>query len=72
MTEPRKGPRERETGSPIAAARIRANLTQEQLAEKLCCQKQTISRWERGEYSPNAKMLVKMSQILNCTVQELI
>lgn len=33
------------------------NLTQEQMAEKLCVTRQAISRWETGATYPNPRML---------------
>ena len=51
------------------------------LANKLSCQAlgsqirvgaNTISRWESGQRSPDVETLVRLSQILHCTVDDLL
>lgn len=41
-----------EIGKKLKAARSRAGLTQEQVAEHLFVSRQTISNWENEKYSP--------------------
>ena len=48
------------------------NLSQEQVAEKLKVARQTISKWELGETTPEMDKLIKMSEIFNITLDELI
>lgn len=38
---------------PIRAARLRAGLSQRQLADRLGVHKVTVSGWENGRYLPN-------------------
>ena len=65
-------PRFRGAKSPIAAARIAAGMTQAQLAEAIGCKQLTISRWERGEFSPNTSALQRLSEALGCPMEDLL
>ena len=65
-------PRSRGSRSPIAAARMAAGMTQAQLAEAIGCKQLTISRWERGEFSPNASALQRLSDVLGCPMENLL
>jgi DNA-binding XRE family transcriptional regulator len=65
-------PRSRGARSPIAAARMAAGMTQAQLAEAIGCKQLTISRWERGEFSPNASALQRLSDVLGCPMEDLL
>lgn len=69
---PRTSPRARGAQSPIAAARIAAGLTQAQLAEAVGCKPLAVSRWERGEFSPNASALQQLSKVLGCPMENLL
>lgn len=53
---------------------IRKNkgFSQEQLSLRLNVVRQTISKWEKGLSVPDAEMLVKISEILNVSVSELL
>ena len=44
-----------ELGKQIYELRKKANLSQEQLAEKVDVSRQTISKWELGETAPDIK-----------------
>ena len=48
------------------------NLSQEQLGEKLEVARQTISKWELGETTPEMDKLIKLSEIFSITVDELV
>ena len=56
----------------IKKLRINRGLTQKQLAELLGVKQQNISDWERGERSPSVKNLKKLSEILNCQIDDLV
>lgn len=58
--------------SPIAAARIRAGMTQAQLAQAVGCMQKEISMWETGARCPRATTIIKIAKALNCTVESLI
>ena len=72
MSEGRKAPRDRGAKSPITAARLAADMTQGQLAEAVGCTQKDVSRWERGVYSPRVDVLVKMAEVLGCSIDDLI
>lgn len=47
-------------------------LTQAQLADIIGAMQKDVSRWEQGVVKPNTDTLIKLSQALECTVDELI
>lgn len=49
-----------------------SGLSQEELGDKLNVARQTISKWELGETTPEMDKLVKMSEIFNITLDELV
>jgi transcriptional regulator with XRE-family HTH domain len=52
--------------------RKKRELTQKQLAELLGVKQQNISDWERSARSPSVKNLKKLSEILNCQIDDLV
>lgn len=52
--------------------RIKAGLTQEELAKKLGKTKNVISNWERGENRPDAETIAKICAILKVTPNEML
>ena len=48
----------------ICSARKKLGLSQEQLAEALGVSRNTVSRWERGEFSPSADKMAKLDRML--------
>lgn len=69
---PRTDPRPRRVSSPIAAARLAAGLTQEQLGEKMGLPQNVISRWERGACIPKSDSLFKLANALGCSMESLM
>lgn len=51
--------------------REKFGFTQEALAKKLAIKQSTISMWETGKSKPRYDMLIKLTSIFNCTVDEL-
>lgn len=49
-----------------------ANMTQRDLADAICVDESTISRYLRGQIMPTAKTVVNMAYVLDCNVDELI
>ena len=47
----------------LVMLRKQNNLSQEQLAEQLNVARQTVSKWELGETTPEMDKLIKMSEI---------
>ena len=58
-------------GNKIQKLRKKNNLTQEELAEKVDVARQTISKWELGETSPDIKQAKKLARIFKVSLDEL-
>lgn len=52
--------------------RKRKGLTQENVAEALNIVRQTVSKWEKGISVPDADMLIRLAEVLDVSVSELI
>ena len=52
--------------------RKRKDLTQENVAEALNIVRQTVSKWEKGISVPDADMLIRLAEVLDVSVSELI
>ena len=61
-----------ELGNKILELRIKHNITQEELAEKIGVTRQTISKWELGETHPDINQAKKLSMIFNISLDELV
>lgn len=48
------------------------DMTQEQLAEKLDVSRQSISKWESGQATPELEKIVAMSAVFNITTDYLL
>ena len=59
-------------GSRIQALRIQNGLSQESLAELIGVTRQSISRWELGETSPDTKQIVKLATLFGITTDWLL
>ncbi len=59
-------------GKFIAECRKKANLTQIQLAEKLCITDKAVSKWERGIAMPDSSIMLELCDILCISVNELL
>lgn len=59
-------------GKNIQKLRKQANMSQEQLAEKIDVTRQTISNWELGETAPNPEQLKILSKELNISIDKLL
>ena len=59
-------------GSKLAQARKAANLTQEQLAERLGVTRQAVSRWESDAAYPETDNIVRTAQILEVSCDYLL
>ncbi len=56
----------------LTKLRKEAGLSQEELGNMLNVARQTISKWELGETTPEMDKLIKMSEVFNITLDELI
>ena len=60
------------TGEKIALLRKRKGLTQEQMAEILEVSRQSVSRWEINAAFPETEKLIKLSRLLECSIDFLL
>ena len=60
-----------EIGNKIMELRKKSGLSQEELAEKVGVARQTISKWELGETSPDIKQAKELSKIFKVSLDEL-
>ena len=58
-------------GNKIQTLRKQSNLSQEELAEKMSVARQTISKWELGETSPDLIQAKKLSKMFSVSLDEL-
>ena len=61
-----------EFGNKLLELRKKENLSQEALAEKLNVTRQTISKWELNETSPDLKQALLISKLFNISLDELV
>ncbi len=59
-------------GERISHLRQKKNLTQKELASKLYVTDKTVSSWESNRTEPGLDMIVKLSEILECSASYLI
>lgn len=59
-------------GKKIAELRKKNNLSQEELAEKVGVARQTISKWEIGDTTPDINQVKIISKIFNMSIDELV
>jgi len=56
----------------LKTERAKAELTQEQLAERLDISRQHVSKWETGASEPSLKLFRRLIVALNCSPADLI
>ena len=59
-------------GTNIQYLRKLNKLTQEQFAEKMNITRQTVSRWESDEVTPELNKLVEICSVFSCKLDELV
>ena len=59
-------------GTNVNYLRRQKKMTQEQLAEQLCVTRQTVSRWETDEVTPELAKLVEMCSLFACSLDALV
>ena len=59
-------------GNRLSNLRKKNGLSQEELAEKLNVTRQTISKWELNETSPNINQAKEISKLFNISLDELV
>ena len=55
----------------IRERRMEKHLTQKEFAALLGTHQNIVSKWERGKSYPSLPFLLKIEQILDCTLQDL-
>lgn len=55
-------------GERLAELRRKRNLNQEELAEKLGVSRQAVSKWERGESTPDISNLIALSELYEVSI----
>ena len=61
-----------ELGNRLAELRKQHGFSQEELADKLGVSRQAISKWERGEASPDTDNLIELARIYDTSLDELL
>lgn len=59
-------------GERLKMARLAADMTQRDLAEKIFVSHQAVGKWERGEATPNPETIVQIAQLLGISSSELL
>lgn len=62
----------KDIGKNIRHFRIAKNITQDELSEKLFVTRQTISNYETGKSRPDVDMLVRISEVLETDIHQII
>lgn len=60
------------TGMVIKELREKSNLTQAELAEKLCVSDKAVSKWETGKGYPDISLLESIAKVFGVSVTELM
>ncbi|MBQ7757325.1 MAG: helix-turn-helix domain-containing protein [Oscillospiraceae bacterium] len=61
-----------ETANRLLQFRKQHNLSQEELASKICVSRQAVSKWERAEASPDTDNLILLAEIYGVSLDELL
>lgn len=56
----------------LKLCRIKSNVSQKEISEKLGVTINTVSRWETGKVEPSIKNILELSKILSVTTDELL
>lgn len=61
-----------DTGERIYSLRIKNNMSQGNLADKLGVSRQTVSKWENGICMPDTEKLIQLSEIFNVSTDYIL
>ena len=59
-------------GEKIIQLRTNMNISQEQLAEKICVSRQSISKWEMDQSYPQIEKILQLCELFNISTDELL
>lgn len=62
----------RSLGEVLKENRLRCNMTQELVAERVGVSRQAVSKWERGASEPSTTSLLKLAKLFDVPVEELL
>lgn len=62
----------RELGKRLKQYRLKNDLTQRYVAYRLGTTQQAVGKWESGESFPRTERLIRLSEMIGCTVDELL
>ena len=63
---------QQDLGNLIAELRKKANMTQQELADKINITDKAVSKWERGGSAPDIETIPKLAEIFGVTSEELL
>ena len=61
-----------ENVNAILKLRLRKGITQKELARYVSVDRTTVAKWENGKSKPRVAVLLKLSVVLDCTVDDLL
>ncbi|CAM4507538.1 transcriptional regulator with XRE-family HTH domain [Paenibacillus endophyticus] len=59
-------------GEKLKTERTKNGWSQEELAEKLFVSRQSVSKWENGQNYPGIEIIIKISDLFELTIDELL
>ena len=59
-------------GSNIKQLRLKKDMTQQELADRLGLTQNNVTRWKRDGATPNVIMAKQIANILGCTIEDLL
>ena len=59
-------------GEKITELRVAANISQEQLAEKISVSRQSVSKWEMGQALPQIDKVLQLCELFGVSTDELL
>lgn len=62
----------RELSKRLKQYRLKNDLTQRYVAYRLGTTQQAVGKWESGESFPRTERLIRLSEMIGCTVDELL
>lgn len=63
---------QQKAGSFLKELRKEKGITQEELAEKLCVSRRTVSRWETGSNMPDLDLLIELADFYDTDIREIL
>ncbi|MFX3673779.1 MAG: helix-turn-helix transcriptional regulator [Paenisporosarcina sp.] len=55
----------------VKEKRLKFNMTQDDLSEKLDVSRQTIISLEKGRYNPSINLAFKLAKLFNCPIEDI-